>query len=113
KLEKEKANAEKYRREAAEATKAIEVHEQAQKEAEEAALQAKEELAKAKAAQVPSASTTEVFKVRFETVLGEVNKMVECITQAREEGRESEAQNLEGKLKLLSQRIMSFVEVGD
>ena len=113
KLEKEKANAEKYRREAAEATKAIEVHEQAQKEAEEAALQAKEELAKAKAAQVPYEYTTEVFKVRFETVLGEVNKMVECITQAREEGRESEAQNLEGKLKLLSQRIMSFVEVGD
>lgn len=113
KLEKEKANAEKYRKEAAEATKAIEAHEQAQKEAEEAALQAKEELAKAKAAQAPSESTTEVFKVRFETVLGEVNKMVECITQAREEGRESEAQNLEGKLKLLSQRIMSFVEVGD
>ena len=115
KLDKAKADAKKYRREAKEAAKAIEAHEQAQKEAEEAALQAKDELAKVKAeaAQKPSASTTEVFKVRLETVLGEVNKMVDCIAQAREEGREDEAQNLEGKLTLVSQRIMSFVEVGD
>ena len=112
KLEKEKANAEKYRKEAAAAEKAIEAHEQAQKEAEEAALQAKDELAKVKAeaAKEPSASTTEVFKVRLETVLGEVNKMVDCIAQAREEGREDEAKDLEGKLKRLSQMILSFVE---
>lgn len=112
KLEKEKANAEKYRKEAAEAEKAIEAHEQAQKEAEEAALQAKDELAKVKAeaAKGPSASTTEVFKVRLETVIGEVNKMVDCITQARKEGREDEAKDLESKLKRLSQMILSFVE---
>lgn len=115
KLEKEKANAEKYRKEAAEATKAIEAHEQAQKEAEEAALQAKEELAKVKAeaAKEPSASTTEVFKARLETVIGEVNKMVDCITQAREEGREDEAKDLKEKLKKLSQMILSFVEEGN
>lgn len=115
KLEKEKANVEKYRKEAAEATKAIEAHEQAQKEAEEEAVAARDELAKVKAAaaQKPSASTTEVFKVRLETVLGEVNKMVDCITQAREEGREDEAKDLEGKLKRLSQMILSFVEEGE
>lgn len=114
KLEKEKANAEKYRKEAAEATKAIEAHEQAQKEAEEAALQAKGELAKVKAeaAQKPFAPTTEVFKVRLETVLGEVNKMVDCITQARGEGREGEARNLEDKLRMLSEKILSFCGAG-
>ena len=107
KLEKEKANAKKYRKKAAEATKAIEAHELAQKEAEEAALQAKEELAKAKAAQMPSTSTTEVFKVRFETVLGEVNKMMDCIQQAEEAGRADEANDLRMKLKKLSEMIMS------
>lgn len=107
KLEKEKANAEKYRKEAAAAEKAIEAHEQAQKEAEEASLQAKEELAKVKAAQVPSESTTEVFKVRFETVLGEVNKMMDCIQQAVEAGRTNEADDLRMKLKKLSEMIVS------
>lgn len=109
KLEKEKANAEKYRKEAAEATKAIEAHEQAQKEAEEAALQAKDELAKVKAeaAQKPSASTTEVFKARLETVLGEVNKMMDCIQQAEEAGRTDEADDLRMKLKKLSEMIVS------
>lgn len=107
KLEKEKANAEKYRKEAAAAEKAIEAHEQAQKEAEEAALQAKEELMKVKAAQVPSESTTEVFKVRFETVLGEVNKMMDCIQQAEEAGRTDEADDLRMKLKKLSEMIVS------
>ena len=110
KLEKEKANAEKYRKEAAAAEKAIEAHEQAQKEAEEAALQAKEELAKVKAAQVPSESTTEVFKVRFETVLGEVNKMMDCIQQAVEAGRTNEADDLRMKLKKLSEMILVKVE---
>lgn len=109
KLEKEKANAEKYRKEAAEATKAIEAHEQAQKEAEEAALQAKDELAKVKAeaAKEPSASTTEVFKARLETVLVEVNKMMDCIQLAEEAGRTDEADDLRMKLKKLSEMIMS------
>ena len=108
KLEKEKANAEKYRREAEEAAKAIEAHEQAQKEAEEAALQAKEELAKVKAeaAKEPAASTTEIFKVRLETVLVEVNKMMDCIQQAEDSGRTDEAAGLREKLKHLCRRVL-------
>ena len=108
KLDKAKADAEKYRREAAEATKAIEAHEQAQKEAEEAALQAKEELAKVKAeaAKEPAASTTEIFKVRLETVLVEVNKMMDCIQQAEDSGRTDEAAGLREKLKHLCRRVL-------
>jgi len=111
-VEKEKAKAEKYRKEAAEATKAIEAHEQAQKEAEEAALQAKDELAKVKAeaAKEPSASTTEVFKVRLETVIGEVNKMMDCMLEAKLAGRTEEAAELRAKLKKLGTFIMSCAE---
>ena len=112
KLEKEKANAEKYRREAAEAEKAIEAHEQAQKEAEDAAVAAREELARVKA-EKPSASTTEVFKVRLETVIGEVNKMVDCILDARNEGRIEEAAELCAKMKKLGGFILSCAEEGN
>ena len=115
KLDKAKADAEKYRREAAEATKAIEAHEQAQKEAEEAALQAKAELAKAKAeaAKEPSASTTEIFKVRLETVLVEVNKMMDCIQQAEDAGRTDEAAGLRGKLKQLCNMVLQNLGEGE
>ena len=108
KLDKAKADAKKYRREAEEAAKAIEAHEQAQKEAEEAALQAKEELAKVKAeaAKEPAASTTEIFKVRLETVLVEVNKMMDCIQQAEDSGRTDEAAGLREKLKHLCRRVL-------
>ena len=111
-LEKEKANAEKYRREAAEAEKAIEAHEQAQKEAEEAAVAAREELARVKA-EKPVASTTEVFKVRLETVIGEVNKMVDCMLDARNEGRTEEAAELREKMKKLGGFILSCAEEGN
>ena len=111
-LEKEKANAEKYRREAAEAEKAIEAHEQAQKEAEEAAVAAREELAKVKAEKT-AAPTTEVFKVRLETVIGEVNKMVDCMMDARNEGRTEEAEELRAKMKKLGGFILSCAEEGE
>lgn len=113
KLEKEKANVEKYRREAAEAEKAIEAHEQAQKEAEDAAVAAREELARVKAGQKPAASTTEVFKVRLETVIGEVNKMVDCMLDARNEGRTEEAAELCEKMKKLGGFILSCAEEGN
>lgn len=111
KLDKAKADAEKYRREAAEATKAIEAHEQAQKEAEEAALQAKEELAKVKAeadkkAKVPGSSIVAVFKVHFEAVQTEMDKMEECISQAKEAGQTEEATKLRMALKTLCGKVL-------
>lgn len=115
KLEKEKANAEKYRKEAAEATKAIEAHEQAQKEAEEAALQAKDELAKVKAeaekkSKVSGSSIVAVFKVHFEAVQIEMDKMKECITQAAEAGQMDEAAKLCTALKALCSKALDELE---
>lgn len=114
-VKKEKAKAEKYRKEAAEATKAIEAHEQAQKEAEEAAVAAKDELAKVKAtaAQKPSASTTEIFKIHMETVISGTNKMVDCITEAEKEGRMDEVKMLRTKMKQVGLFFMSHAEEED
>ena len=115
KLDKAKADAEKYRKEAAEATKAIEAHEQAQKEAEEAALQAKEELAKVKAeadkkAKVSGSSVVAVFKVHFEAVQTEMDKMKECIGQAKEAGQTEEVAKLRMALKALCSKVLDELE---
>lgn len=112
KLDKAKADVEKYRRETAEATKAIEAHEQAQKEAEEAALQAKEELEKVKAevdkkAKVSGSSVIAVFKVHFEAVQTEMDKMKECISQAEEAGQTDEAAKLRMALKALFSKVLN------
>ena len=88
KLDKAKKDAEKARKEAAEAQAAIEAHEAAQKEAEEAMLKAKEELAQVKAdtekkLKAAGSSGITVFKVHFEAVQGEINKMLTCIDGCR------------------------------
>ena len=97
KLDKAKKDAEKARKEAAEAQAAIEAHESAQKEAEEAMLKAKEELAQVKAdtekkLKAAGSSGITVFKVHFEAVQGEINKMLTCIDGVEEsEGKEEAA----------------------
>ena len=72
----------------------------------------REELAKVKAAAAkePSASTTEIFKVRLETVIGEVNKMVDCMMEAKAAGRTEEAADLRAKMKKLGGFILSCAE---
>lgn len=111
KLEQEKANANKYKAQAQEAERAIEVYEQAQREAEEAALRAKTELEKMKAemekkAKVNASSVVAVFKVHFEAVQTEMDKMKECIGQADTE----EAAKLRAALKALCSKVLDDLE---
>ena len=75
-------------------------------------MAAREELAKVKA-EKPAAPTTEVFKVRLETVIGEVNKMVDCVLEARAAGRTEEAADLRAKMKKLGGFILSCAEEGN
>lgn len=111
KLEQEKAAANKYKARAQEAERAIEAHERAQREAEEAALQAKAELEKAKAetekkVKVNASSVVAVFKVHFEAVQTEMDKMKECIGQADTE----EAAKLRTALKALCSKALDDLE---
>lgn len=108
KLEQEKLEANKYRTQAKEAERAIEVHEQAQKEAEEAALQAKAELKKLKAeaekkVKVNASSVVAVFKVHFEAVQTEMDKMKECLEQAELE----EGERLRAALEALCRKVLN------
>lgn len=93
KLEQAKSDVNKYKAQAKEAEDAIEAHEQAQKEAEEAALQAKAELARIRAeterkAKLNASSVVAVFRVHFEAVQTEMDKMKECLEQTTPEERE-------------------------
>lgn len=115
KLEKAKADAEKYRREAAEAQASIETYEQAQKAAEEAALAARAELARAKAdaekkAKANASSVTAVFRVHFEAVQTELDKMQTCITQAAENGQTEDAARLRQALRALGEKVLKDLE---
>ena len=110
KLDKAKKDAEKARKEAAEAQAAIEAHESAQKEAEEAMLKAKEELAQVKAdtekkLKAAGSSGITVFKVHFEAVQGEINKMLTCIDGVEESEGKEEADKLRKALKSLCQSV--------
>ena len=118
KLDKAKADAEKYKKEAAEAERAIEAHEQAQKEAEAAALQAKEELARVKAEtekklKTSGSSVVAVFKVHFEAVQTEMDKMKECIRQAEDAGQTDDAAKLRMALKALCSKALDDLGEGE
>lgn len=111
KLEKAKADAEKYRKEAKEAQAAIELHEQAQKDAEEAALAARAELTQAKAdaekkARTNTSSVTAVFRVHFEAVQTELDKMQVCILQMEEGGQTEDAARLRKALRALCEKVL-------
>lgn len=110
KLDKAKKDAEKARKEAAEAQAAIEAHESAQKEAEEAMLKAKEELAQVKAdtekkLKAAGSSGITVFKVHFEAVQGEINKMLTCIDGVEETEGKEEADKLRKALQSLCRSV--------
>ena len=110
KLDKAKKDAEKAKKEAKEAQAAIEAHESAQKEAEEAMLKAKEELAQVKAdtekkLKAAGSSGITVFKVHFEAVQGEINKMLTCIDGVEESEGKEEADKLRKALKSLCQSV--------
>ena len=110
KLDKAKKDAEKAKKEAKEAQEAIEAHEAAQKEAEEAMLKAKEELAQVKAdtekkLKAAGSSGITVFKVHFEAVQGEINKMLTCIDGVEESEGKEEADKLRKALKSLCQSV--------
>ena len=109
KLDKAKKDAEKAKKEAKEAQAAIEAHEAAQKEAEEAMLKAKEELAQVKADTEKklkaAGSCITVFKVHFEAVQGEINKMLTCIDGVEESEGKEEADKLRKALKSLCQSV--------
>lgn len=109
KLDKAKKDAEKAKKEAKEAQAAIEAHEAAQKEAEEAMLKAKEELAQVKADTEKklkaAGSCITVFKVHFEAVQGEINKMLTCIDGVEESEGKEEADKLRKALQSLCQSV--------
>ena len=109
KLDKAKKDAEKAKKEAKEAQAAIEAHEAAQKEAEEAMLKAKEELAQVKADTEKklkaAGSCIMVFKVHFEAVQGEINKMLTCIDGVEESEGKEEADKLRKALQSLCQSV--------
>lgn len=110
KLDKAKKDAEKAKKEAKEAQAAIEAHEAAQKEAEEAMLKAKEELAQVKAdtekkLKAAGSSGIVIFKVHFEAVQGEINKMLTCIDGVEESEGKEEADKLRKALKSLCQSV--------
>lgn len=110
KLDKAKKDAEKARKEAAEAQAAIEAHESAQKEAEEAMLKAKEELAQVKAdtekkLKAAGSAGITVFKVHFEAVQGEINKMLTCIDGVEESEGKEEADKLRKALQSLCRSV--------
>ncbi len=110
KLDKAKKDAEKAKKEAKEAQAAIEAHEAAQKEAEEAMLKAKEELAQVKAdpekkLKAAGSSGITVFKVHFEAVQGEINKMLTCIDGVEESEGKEEADKLRKALQSLCQSV--------
>ena len=110
KLDKAKKDAEKAKKEAKEAQAAIEAHEAAQKEAEEAMLKAKEELAQVKAdtekkLKAAGSSGITAFKVHFEAVQGEINKMLTCIDGVEESEGKEEADKLRKALKSLCQSV--------
>ena len=109
-LQRLKEAAEKAKKEAKEAQAAIEAHESAQKEAEEAMLKAKEELAQVKAdtekkLKAAGSSGITVFKVHFEAVQGEINKMLTCIDGVEESEGKEEADKLRKALKSLCQSV--------
>ena len=102
--------AEKAKKEAKEAQAAIEAHEAAQKEAEEAMLKAKEELAQVKAdtekkLKATGSSGITIFKVHFEAVQGEINKMLTCIGGVEESEGKEEADKLRKALQSLCQSV--------
>ena len=110
KLDKAKKDAEKAKKEAKEAQEAIEAHEAAQKEAEEAMLKAKEELAQVKTdtekkLKAAGSSGITVFKVHFEAVQGEINKMLTCIDGVEESEGKEEADKLRKALQSLCQSV--------
>ena len=110
KLDKAKKDAEKAKKEAKEAQAAIEAHEAAQKEAEEAMLKAKEELAQVKAdtekkLKATGSSGITIFKVHFEAVQGEINKMLTCIGGVEESEGKEEADKLRKALQSLCQSV--------
>ena len=103
-------DAEKAKKEAKEAQAAIEAHEAAQKEAEEAMLKAKEELAQVKAdtekkLKAAGSSGITIFKVHFEAVQGEINKMLTCIGGVEESEGKEEADKLRKALQSLCQSV--------
>lgn len=126
KLEKAKKEAEKAKKEAKEAQEAIEAHEAAQKAAEEAALRAREELVQVKAEtekklKAAGSSYITIFKVHFEAVQAEIEKMLHCIAQVKEStARRSdssdpgvapeEADKLKAALKALCRNIEERLE---
>ena len=100
---------ERIRREA-ENTANQKAEEAAQKEAEEAMLKAKEELAQVKAdtekkLKAAGSSGIVIFKVHFEAVQGEINKMLTCIDGVEESEGKEEADKLRKALKSLCQSV--------
>lgn len=114
KLDKAKKEAEKAKKEAKEAQAAIEVHEEAQKEAEKTALALKERLKLVqeeadKKVRLAGNQEMAVFKVHFENVQMEFNEMMTCIDNLQEKEPE-EAGKMRTAMKSLCQNIMQILE---
>lgn len=110
KLDKAERDALKAKKAAAEARAAIEAHEAAQKDAEEAMVKAREELAQVKAdteKKLKAAGSNGItrFKVYFEGVQQQINKMTACIAEVEESEGAEEAEKLRKALKALCQSV--------
>lgn len=114
KLDKAKEDLEKAKTKAKEAQDAIEAHEAAQREAEEAAQKTREEMKRLeeeteKKLKVAGSSGITRFKVYFEGVQNEVNKMLGCIADVEESEGAPEAEKLRNALAALCRNILEGI----
>lgn len=114
KLDKAKKDLEKAKTEAKEAQDAIEAHEAAQREAEEAAQKTRKEMKRLeeeteKKLKVAGSSGITRFKVYFEGVQNEVNRMLGCIVDVEESESAEEAAKLRSALAALCRNILEGI----
>lgn len=115
KLDKAKKDLEKARTEAKEAQAAVEAHEAAQKEAEEAAQKTREEMKRLEAEtekKLKAAGSSGItrFKVCFESVQYEINRMLGFIADVEESEGPEEAGKLRNALAALCRSILEGIE---
>lgn len=114
KLDKAKKDLEKAKTEAKEAQDAVEAHEAAQKEAEEAAQKTREEMKRLEAdteKKLKAAGSSGIarFKVCFEGVQYEVNRMLGFIADVEESESAEEAAKLRSALAALCRNILEGI----
>lgn len=114
KLDKAKKDLEKARTKAKEAQAAVEAHEAAQKEAEEAAQKTREEMKRLEAEtekKLKAAGSSGIarFKVCFESVQYEINRMLGFIEDVEESEGAEEAEKLQNALAALCRSILEGV----